>query len=97
MNTEVLCNEYIYNDKPILIWATMGMKESKTGRSWYLQDGSVFTWIAGEHCLVLVGYNDSYYLLNDPLSGSTVAYQKNIVEKRFAELGRQAVYICKKP
>lgn len=88
-----LCEEYIDNNEPLLIWATMGMKESYEGRTWYLEDDSAFTWIAGEHCLVLVGYNSDYYFLNDPMSGSTVAYQKNIVEKRFVELGRQAVYI----
>ena len=90
-----LCDEYINNNKPMLIWATMGMKESKSGKSWYLQNGERFTWIAGEHCLVLVGYSDEYYFLNDPQSGSTVAYQKSIVEKRFKELGSQAVYVYK--
>lgn len=91
-----LCVEYIDSDKPILIWATMGMKESKKGRTWYLKDGSEFTWIAGEHCLVLVGYNREYYIFNDPQSGSMVAFQKHIAEKRFRELGAQAVYIYKK-
>lgn len=90
---EELCDEYIDNDKPILIWATMSMTESKKGTTWYLQDGSEFTWISGEHCLVLVGYSKDYYFLNDPQSGSTVAYQKDIVEERFTELGSQAVYI----
>lgn len=90
---EELCREYIDNDKPLLIWATMSMKESSPGKSWNLADGSVFTWTASEHCLVLVGYNDGYYFLNDPMSGSTVAYQKNIVQKRFEELGNQAIYI----
>lgn len=91
-----LCDEYINNNKPVLIWATMGMKESKGGKSWYLPNGESFTWTAGEHCLVLIGYNDEYYFLNDPQSGSTVAYQKSIVEQRFKELGSQAVYIYKK-
>ncbi len=91
---EQLCAEYIANNKPLLIWATINMKESKAGNSWYFEDGKAFTWIAGEHCLVLVGYNDDYYFLNDPVYGSTVAYQKNITEKRFAELASQAVYIC---
>lgn len=93
---EELCVEYIDNDKPLLIWATMGMRESSAGNSWHLEDGSVFTWTAQEHCLVLVGYRDEYYFLNDPQSGSTVAFEKNIVEKRFKELGSQAVYIYKK-
>lgn len=90
-----LCEEYIDNNEPLLIWATMSMKESYEGKSWYLEDGSLFTWTAEEHCLVFMGYNDGYYFLNDPMSGSTVAYQKSIVEKRFAELGMQAVYICR--
>ena len=93
---EEFCKEYISVGKPILIWATMGMKESKTGRSWYLQNGSHFTWIAGEHCLVLVGYSKDYYYLNDPQTGNTVAYPKETVEKRYKELGSQAVYICRK-
>jgi len=33
------------------------MKEPKEGESWYLKDGSLFTWIAGEHFLVLVGFS----------------------------------------
>lgn len=91
-----LCNEYIARDKPLLIWATMSMKESKQGRKWLLNDGSEFIWTAGEHCLVLVGYGGDYYYFNDPQSGSTVAYQKQTAEKRFKELGSQAVYIYKR-
>jgi len=93
---EELCKEYIDNNKPLLIWATMSMKESYDGDSWYFEDGSLFTWTAGEHCLVLVGYNKDFYFFNDPLSGSIVAYKKDIVKKRFIELGSQAVYIYKK-
>lgn len=93
MSVDELCGNYIDNGRPILIWATTGMKESVSGTAWYLWDDSEFVWPAGEHCLVLVGYTDNYYFLNDPQSGSTVAYQKDIVEKRFNELGNQAVCI----
>lgn len=95
-NLEDLCETYIANGTPLLIWATMGMKESKEGRSWNLEDGTKYTWIAGEHCLVLVGYSEKYYYLNDPQNGSTVGYKKELVEKRFQELGSQAVRIYKK-
>lgn len=95
MTLEELCKEYIDKNKPLLIWATMSMKESYSGDAWYFEDGSYFTWTAGEHCLVLVGYSDEYYFLNDPMSGSTVAYEKEVVEKRFSELNSQAVYIQK--
>ncbi len=91
-----LCNLYIKEDKPLLIWATMGMKPSKEGKTWCFDDGSQFTWIAGEHCLVFVGFNENYYFFNDPQSASTVAFEKELCEKRFAELGNRAIYIYKK-
>lgn len=88
-----LCDEYIDNDEPLLVWATMNMTESYQGATWHLDDGSEFVWIAQEHCLVLVGYNDYCYFLNDPMTGSTVAYEKELVQQRFEELGSQAVHI----
>lgn len=88
-----LCTKYIDNDKPLILWVTTSMRESKVEASWYLEDDSCFYWKNGEHAMVLVGYDEIYYFLNDPESGSTVAYRKDVVEKRFAELGRQAVYI----
>ena len=91
---EIVSN-YIDCGIPVMLWATMGMKESKEGTTWYLENGETFTWISGEHCLVLIGYNDKFYFLNDPQLGSTVAYEKELVEKRFEALKRQAVYIYK--
>lgn len=91
-----LCAAYIDKDRPLLIWATMQMKPSRPGNSWLLPDGSRFTWIAGEHCLVLVGYTETAYLFNDPQVGGMVSYPKEVAEKRFAALGSQAVYIEKR-
>ena len=93
VSLDMLCRQYIDNDKPILIWATMYMKPSDIGHSWYLEDGTEFTWISGEHCLVLVGYNESNYYLNDPLTGEVEEYPKDLVEQRYKELFSQAVYI----
>ena len=92
---EEIKENYINCGIPVMIWATMSMTESKEGTSWYLENGELFTWISGEHCLVLIGYNDNFYFLNDPQLGYTVAYEKELVEKRFKELNSQAVYICK--
>lgn len=96
MTLSELCRLCIDSDKPLLIWATMEMRESQKGNTWTLNDGSEFTWIAGEHCLVLVGYDENSYYMNDPRSGDTVPYPKEIAEKRFAELGMQAVLIQRK-
>lgn len=92
---ETLCTKYIDRGVPLLIWATIGMKPAYPGDSWILEDGSEFIWIAGEHCLVLTGYTDQDYLLNDPLTGKMTAYPRKKVEERFSELGSQAVVLGK--
>lgn len=88
-----LCKKYIDNDIPVVIWASMGMKPTRDGRTWVLNDGDKFTWIAGEHCLVMTGYDEEYYYFNDPLAGKDIAYKKDVVELRYRELGSQCLVI----
>lgn len=89
-----LTQDYIDLGIPVLIWASVGMQETCSGMSWYLEDGSLFTWTQGEHCLVLVGYDESAYYLNDPTGeGGTVCYPKDLVEERYQSLFSQAVVI----
>lgn len=92
---EELCIEYINHHQPVLIWATMRMKPLREGNSWYLPSNKLFTWPAGEHCLVLVGYDDYRYYLNDPQTGTIVSYRKKVVQERFEELHSQALVITK--
>lgn len=93
---EYLTEFYVDADIPVLIWATMDMKESWKADSWQLEDGSEFTWIAGEHCLVLVGYDEDRYYFNDPYQNhGVIGYEKRLVEKRYRELGFQAVAVIR--
>ena len=106
MNLIDLIKNYIDKDIPVLIWATMDMKETSTGRSWIInyvdenspyEIGDIFTWMKGEHCLVLVGYDDNNYYFNDPYKNhGVIAYEKELVNQRFLELGKQSVVILKK-
>ncbi len=103
MSLDDLISNYIDKDVPALIWATMDMKQSNSGFSWivnYVDEnspykiGDVFTWIRGEHCLVLVGYDDDNYYFNDPYKNhGLVYYEKSLVNQRFLELGKQSVVI----
>ena len=88
-----LCQNYINYNKPLLIWASMAMRPLANGDSWYLEDGSILVWPAGEHCLVLVGYSSDSYYFNDPQSGKVMEFKAEIAESVFKELGSQAVYI----
>lgn len=91
-----LCKKYIDNDYPVIIWATQGMSAPRTGKTWYFLDKEgTFTWIAPNHCLLLVGYDDGGYYFNDPQTDKNYRYEKSIVESRFASLGKQALVIVK--
>lgn len=92
---QTLCETYVATGVPLLIWATMEMREASAGDRWLLPDGEQFTWIAGEHCLVLVGYDDTQYYFNDPRTGTTVVYERRVAQRRFEELGSQAVVITR--
>lgn len=101
-----LVKNYIDKDIPVLVWATMDMKQTSPGYSWiinYVDEnspykvGDKFTWMRGEHCLVLVGYDDNNYYFNDPYKNhGLIAYEKDLANQRFLELGKQSVVILEK-
>lgn len=90
-----ICENYIENDIPVIVWATNKMLETNPKNSWYLNDETRFTWPGNEHCMLLIGYDESSYYFNDPYTGKTVSYNKTLTEDRFAELGRQAIAILR--
>ena len=93
---ETLCKEYIDNDIPVILWATMYMNPPYISSTWEY-NGKTIQWVAPEHCLLLVGYDDDHYIFNDPLmhSGKTY-YNKEAVEAAYLGLYSQAVVILKK-
>lgn len=90
-----LCMEYIDFGEPVIIWGSINMGDTKIIKNaWTIKDTNKnFDWIANEHCLVLVGYDDENYYFNDPLKNAAVPYKKETAEKRYKELGSQAVTI----
>lgn len=90
-----IIENYVSKGIPVLIWATIEMQETGQGTDWILKsNGLRYHWIGGEHCLVLVGYDETSYYFNDPYNNNgLVAYNKEVVEKRYEELDKQAVVI----
>jgi uncharacterized protein YvpB len=80
---------------PVIVWATISMKEPYRGDGWILEGtGKDFRWPAREHCLVLIGYSGSDLLLSDPLDPQgTVLYSFSLFEKRYRQLHCQAVVV----
>ena len=100
-----LCHQFIDSGKPVIIWATMGMRPTKFGSSsWTIKTvnsdakykvGDHFQWPGNEHCLLLVGYSNDKYIVNDPLAG-VGSYPKSLLQERFTEQGKQSVVITPK-
>ena len=99
---ESLTNNYIANNHPVLIWATMWMQDAFVTYEWTVkgaekdspyQDGDTYQWLANEHCMVLVGYDEDYYYLNDPLNYYTTAYSRSVFDDKYEQMGRCAIVI----
>lgn len=88
-----LYEHYVAEGHPLLTWVTMEMRAPFNGTRWQLPDGEDYTWIAGEHCMVLIGADATRYYFNDPRTGGVVGYDKALCEKRFAALGSEALLI----
>ncbi|MDE5764327.1 MAG: C39 family peptidase, partial [Ruminococcus sp.] len=91
-----LCSLYIDFGQPVMIWASISMEplHFAESSSWFIEGSDEkFTWLANEHCLVLVGYDEYYYYIHDPLRGAYTAYRRELVDMRYSEMGNQAVTI----
>ena len=95
VSLEKLCTDYIDKNIPVILWATMGMRASKTITWSY--NGRRIEWVQPEHCLLLVGYDEKHYIFNDPQkSGPRTYYTKEAVEKAYKAQFSQAVVIFKR-
>lgn len=93
-----LLDDYIDNDKPVLIWITSSnLHESELTAIWTTPDGEELQWRSYEHCAVLAGYDKENQLIytSDPMYGDT-AYDYSTIRQRYNEMGQQAVYIVVK-
>lgn len=93
-----LVTKYIDSGMPLIIWATIDLKDIIVGPVWKLKDsGEDFIWLSNEHCMLLVGYDDEHYIFNDPWQNNgIIAYDKEAVLDRYAKQHSQAVGLIKK-
>lgn len=89
-----LCSNYIDKGIPVILWATMNTPYIS---STWTYNGKTINWIAPEHCLLLVGYDSSHYIFNDPLTYQPQTYySKSSVEVAYKGLNYQAIVLEKK-
>lgn len=99
ISLDQLCRDYIDQGIPAVVWATVNMRPVTKYHQWKSYDGrETYSYPGGEHCLVLVGYDDHRYYFNDPYEGKgLVAYDGSTVRARYSTLGNQAVVILPRP
>lgn len=97
-----ICEKYIRNDIPVMVWATTYMYEPYVKAEWVVnyadedsdvKVGDTVSWQMHEHCMVLVGFDDENYYFNDSVSGKVSAYDIKTSEERYSQLGMQAIYL----
>ena len=79
--------------RPVLVWVSMNMAVPYISTSWtYKPTGEKISWMANEHALVVVGYNQNQVAVSDSLTGSIRYYNKSVFESRYNTYGKRAVY-----
>ena len=97
-----LCDEYVKNDVPVMVWATAGLQEPYVKASWivnYVDEnatkkvGDTMDWQMHEHCMVLIGYDENNYYFSDSVAGQVSKFDKKTTEERYAQIGTQAIVV----
>lgn len=83
----------VKNKKPVVVWTSMGLSLPYISSSWiYKPTEEKINWKAGEHAVVIIGYNDSQVIISDPIGG-TIKYQsRSLFENRYNYFGEKALY-----
>ena len=84
--------QYIDQGIPVIIWGTMNCVQGYYSTTWEI-DGETITWYACEHCLVLIGYDDTYVYLADPDTGDVSVFTIGTFERSYNSLYKQAVIL----
>lgn len=86
--------DYIRIGKPVVVWCRVNAQDLTEGVTWQYPDGSgEYLELVGEHCAVLIGYDENYVYLNDPAVGKGVKQDKEKFESNWYKLHSQALVI----
>lgn len=94
---ETLCETYVDQNIPVILWATIDMEYPTPGDCWLIEEtGRELQWMRPEHCLLLVGYDQEFYYFNDPTAGKQYRYEKRDCETAYDGMHSQAVVVYEK-
>lgn len=83
---------YVKKDIPVIVWGTQNCQKGHYSVTWHV-DGEDLTWFTPEHCMVLVGYDNTYVWVADPMHGDIRSYSISTFEKCYNSLYKQSIVI----
>ncbi len=79
---------------PVVVWCVKNGGNLTKGVVWNYEDGSgSFQELVGEHCAVLVGFDENYVYLNDPSAGKNVKQSRSKFISNWKTLFSQAIIV----
>lgn len=92
--TENTLFNYVSKGKPVVVWCVKNAGNLTNGVIWNYEDESgSFQELVGEHCAVLIGYDENYVYLNDPSAGQNVKQSKSKFISNWKKLYSQAIIV----
>ena len=89
-----LFREEIDEGRPVILFATMGMRPPRESRRWLIDgSGETYVWKTPMHCLLLIGYDGEDAVFSDPLAGPRERYSFRDTDVSYRGMGTQAVSV----
>jgi len=85
--------EVVSEGRPVIVWSSMNLAVPYVSRTWiHKESGKKIKWIANEHALVIVGFNENQVIVSDSLNGSIKSFNRATFENRYKAYGQRALY-----
>ncbi len=85
---------HVSKGNPVVVWCVKNGGNLKNGVVWTYEDQSgTFQELIGEHCAVLIGYDEDYVYLNDPSAGQNVKQSRSKFMSNWKKLYQQAIVV----
>ena len=89
--SEVL--KIVKSNRPVMVWTSMDLLLPYISKSWiYKPTGETISWKANEHAVVVIGYNDNYVVISDPIGGEIKYQSRSVFEQRYNYYGKKALF-----
>jgi len=85
--------EIVEDGRPVIVWNSMNLAVPYVSRTWiHKASGKKIKWIANEHALVIIGFNQNQVIVSDSLNGKIKYFDRTTFESRYNAYGKRALY-----